>query len=375
MRFVTCGSSRLSADSFSCRAHCGVPDRITIPPPRPNATNAGSPGSRPASVIRRADSGKPAVVSKTVKSPTKPDTPSNRPRLSSKTVSGAALVLIVFGALAEGVLAPARARVAHHRALQRDGAPEGFGPERGQPAAVGDVVAQPLQQLVGQPQLAAGEGHPGRVAERRALVARQRQVGGEVVRQPLAVEPAQQRRHLGVEAPRQPPPANGRSTRTEPRTAAGRRSRRRRRPPRFSPCHVSAGQHHERARLAARRCAAAGPPPRAARRRAGAPARTRTTYTPVRIFDGTWMRKRPATRPPCSTRLRVAEPRHHEVEVAVDRAHLEVRDLARRRRRDSGPRSVKLLHRHARARPRHARGRRRQGRLGRGCRPCRARRR
>ena len=33
MRFVTCGSSRLSADSFSCRAHCGVPERITIPPP------------------------------------------------------------------------------------------------------------------------------------------------------------------------------------------------------------------------------------------------------------------------------------------------------------------------------------------------------
>ena len=35
MRFVTGGTSTLSADSSSSRAHCGVPVRITSPPPSP----------------------------------------------------------------------------------------------------------------------------------------------------------------------------------------------------------------------------------------------------------------------------------------------------------------------------------------------------
>ena len=190
------------------------------------------PGRGPPRSSGAPTRGSRLVVSKTVKSPTKPDTPSNRPRLSSKTVSGAALVLTSFVRSPSASSRRRGARIAHDRALQRHGAPERFGAERRQPAAVRDVVAQPLQELVREPQLAAGERHPGSVAERRALVAREREVGGEVVRQPLAVEPAEQRRHLGVEALRQARrPRNGLSTRTElARTAAGRRSRRRRRP-------------------------------------------------------------------------------------------------------------------------------------------------
>src|SRR5215216_1539957 len=110
-----------------------------------------------------------------------------------------------LGPLPERVLAPPPGRIADHGALQRHGPPERFGAERRQPAAVRDVVAQPLQELVGEPQLAPREGHARRVAERGPLVTREGEIGGEVVRQLLAVEPAEQRRHLGIEALRPRP--------------------------------------------------------------------------------------------------------------------------------------------------------------------------
>src|SRR5215204_906529 len=51
IRFVTAGTSSLSADSFSSRAHCAITERTPSPPPRPHDTNAGWLGSRPALAI------------------------------------------------------------------------------------------------------------------------------------------------------------------------------------------------------------------------------------------------------------------------------------------------------------------------------------
>ena len=70
--------------------------------------------------------------------------------------------------------------------------------------------------------------------------------------------------------------------------------------------------------------------------------RTRTTYTPVRIFDGMWMRNRPATRPPWSSGF--GSP-------SRDSAKLKSRSTGPTSKwatwpaatADSGPRSVKLL--------------------------------
>ena len=148
MRFVTSGTSRLSADSSSSRAHCGVPGRSTIPPPRPSATNAGWPASRPAAVIRRAPRGRLARGSNTVNSPTKLDMPSNSPSPSSNTVSGAGWCAAARccspKAFARRGLDGLRADLAaqRHRALER------VGPERRHAAAVRHVVAQALHQLL-----------------------------------------------------------------------------------------------------------------------------------------------------------------------------------------------------------------------------------
>ena len=97
MRFVTCGSSMLSADSFSSRAHCGVPGAHHHAAAEAEGDEGGLAGvAAGLGHPPRRGAAAGCAVSNTVKSPTKPDTPSKRPRPSSKTVSGAALVRTTF---------------------------------------------------------------------------------------------------------------------------------------------------------------------------------------------------------------------------------------------------------------------------------------
>ena len=220
-----------------------------------------------------------------------------------------------------------------------------------------------------QPQLAAGERHARRVAERRALAAREREVGGEVVGQPLAVEPAQQRRHLGVEARRHARRRRtGRSSRTESRE---------RQPVREAvgvvvhPVEALPGerrQHHERARLAAgaaRRQARHGERPHGAviARRARA-RRTR----PSASCSGSWMRKRPATRPPW--RSGFGSPSRETTKSKL-RSTGPTSRWAKAPGGDGRQRAAQreVAHRHAGARARHGRARHGLRRLGQVARP------
>ena len=92
IRFVTVGTSTLSRPSSSSRVHCGVPLRSTRPRPSRYATKAGWPGSRPAATTKSVPLDRRAERSNSVKSPIKPVSPSNRPRSSWKTLSGASPV-------------------------------------------------------------------------------------------------------------------------------------------------------------------------------------------------------------------------------------------------------------------------------------------
>ena len=276
MRFVTTGSSRLRADSSSSRAHCGVPARSTIPPPRPIARNAGCPASRPAAVIRRALRGRSAGDLEQRELAHEARQALEQPEAVLEHRERGLARVQQLGLLAERIRPPRRRWIARAVAAEIDRALERVGAEHGHAAAVGRVVAQALHQLARRPELAARERHARGVPERGTLAPGQSEVGGEVVREPLAIEPAQQRRDLGGEAlaAGRPPRTGGRAGRTRangsrsPKPSASSSTR-------LRPCQVSAGSTTSgRARLRALR---GGRPATASGQTArSSPERTRT---------------------------------------------------------------------------------------------------
>src|SRR5690349_8437333 len=107
------------------------------------------------------------------------------------------------GPLAEEVVGARRAGEAQRRPEQRHRAAQRLAAEHRDRLAALDLLEQAVAQPPRQPDRAAADRDPGRVAERRALAARERQVGGEVVGAVGTVEEAQQRCALSVQSRRQ----------------------------------------------------------------------------------------------------------------------------------------------------------------------------
>ena len=269
-------------------------------------------------------------------------------------------------------------RVARQLAVELDRAPERVGAEGGDLAALGHVLAQAPQQVAGQPQLAAGEGHARRVPEQRRLAAGERDVGREVVAEPLALEPAQQRGHLGVEARRE---AAARKRAIE---AHGARVHERVREPvavvvlRVEPLPGQRRQHEQRQPTGAHAADRIGPalsgrlrlrPPdhrKRPDRSLAAGAHAHEVKPGERVLRHPHP-EAPAHAAAAAERLRRPVARQHEVEGAVEGADLEVHDRARLHHRQRAAQR-EAAHRHARARRRRARARdlgRRHGRVAR----------
>ncbi len=206
---VTLGTSTLRRPSSSSPAHSGVPGRTTVPLPR-RVAHEGRPA--PPRVRPPCAAGPRRAAPRSAR--TRGTRRTARPRPGTGP-----------GRPAARAAAP-RDRCGRSRCARRTGRPAARGlglrssgptsatvrlselaAERDRPqAALLDLLAQAVAHPARQPDGAAGDRHARRVAERRAATAGERQVGGDVIGQPLAVEEAQQRRDLGGEPRRQARP-------------------------------------------------------------------------------------------------------------------------------------------------------------------------
>ena len=177
--------------------------------------------------------------------------PSNRPSPSSKTLERREARCASSSACSRRTRSPPRARrVARPSPSHAHAAPERVRPERGHAAAVRRPSrAAGRRSGSGSHSSLPAKATPGALPSAGPSPRASADVGGQVVGEPLAVEAAQQRRHLGRRsAAAAPPPANGRSSRTG--APAGRVSAK---PSsvvvhRVEPLPGDRRQHHERAR-------------------------------------------------------------------------------------------------------------------------------